>query len=86
MNKRLKNIMWGGLFSILSFSNLFAAENQSDVSFFSENNTSSTNPGGHDSDDDPVDTTPIDSYTVVLFVLAIIAGYYGRNKLIKSNH
>ena len=83
MKKQFKYILVGSLFLFFPFSNLYAADNESDISFFSENNN--TNPGGHDPGDDPVDGAPIDSNIIVLIAIAVIVGYYGRNKLIKNN-
>lgn len=83
MNTQIKNILLGILFSIFSISNLFASENQSDASFFSERSTN-TDPGGHDSGDDPVGTAPIDTYLIVLIILGIVTAYYARNQLRKN--
>lgn len=83
MKKQLNNILVGSLFLILPFTYLHADDGRSDVSFFSENNVTTTNPGGHDSGDDPVDAAPIDSYTVILLLVAGCVGFYGRNNLVK---
>ena len=82
MKKKLKQILCGSLLLLLPLSNLHAENGDSGVSFFSENNTTNTNPGGHDPGDDPV-SAPIDSYTIFLLLTAVFVAYYGRNNLVK---
>ncbi|MDM1298798.1 hypothetical protein HXZ94_09830 [Empedobacter falsenii] len=57
-------------------------EIENDNIFF-KSSTSSTDPEGHDSGNDPAPAAPIDNGLIPLFIVAIGVGIIYRNKMIK---
>ena len=68
---------------ICSNSFLAAQNDESEISFFSGSESSSTDPEGHDTGQDPV-TVPIDGYVILLIVSGVFVAYRFRNKLIQN--
>ena len=69
---------------ICSNSFLAAQNDESEISFFSGSESStSTDPEGHDTGQDPV-TVPIDGYVILLVVSGVFVAYRFRNKLIQN--
>ena len=83
MKKLIKT--FGICLTMFICSNSFSAaqNDESERSFVSRSESSSTDPEGHDTGQDPV-TLPIDGYVILLIVSGVFVAYRFRNKLIQN--
>jgi hypothetical protein len=82
MKNRFKTIIFSIYLTIFAM-NSTLAESNLEIDYFSES-VSSSDPGGHDTSDDPVPAAPINSQIIILLFLAFSLGFTYRNKL-KNN-